>query len=351
MSTSEHSAVVAPVDAEEGEFHFEYTVHKGVFMQSEDETDDTKFDFKKTNFGLIPRSYPTDAHADDQRQWKRLEKYVRSLAATASWNERVKLLFLGRHGQGWHNVAETKYGTEAWDCYWSALDGADGITWADAHLTPVGEAQAKDVRDLWAAQIPLGIPLPEKYYVSPLTRTIQTADQTFSSLPLPATHAYKPLIKELLREALGIHTCDRRSTRSHIHTSFPHVVFEPGFAQNDHLWLPDYREPRSARRYRLAVLLDELFSATEEDGEGRREIFVSLTSHSGAIGSILQVLGHRAFALETGGVIPVLLSARRVSGKRAVPPKEPSDAPPLCPEPPPPTYSSHTAAAAADTEA
>lgn len=45
MSTSEHSAVVAPVDAEEGEFHFEYTVHKGVFMQSEDETDDTKFDF------------------------------------------------------------------------------------------------------------------------------------------------------------------------------------------------------------------------------------------------------------------------------------------------------------------
>lgn len=26
-----------------------------------------------------------------------------------------KLLFLGRHGQGYHNVAEEFYGTEMWD--------------------------------------------------------------------------------------------------------------------------------------------------------------------------------------------------------------------------------------------
>jgi len=26
-----------------------------------------------------------------------------------------KVLFLGRHGQGYHNVAEEFYGTEAWD--------------------------------------------------------------------------------------------------------------------------------------------------------------------------------------------------------------------------------------------
>ena len=49
---------------------------------------------------------------------------------------------------------------------------------------------------------------------------------------------------------------------------------------------------------------------------------------------MLEVLGHRKFALETGGVIPVVVRAERVQGKRAVPPWEPSDAPPKCEEPP-----------------
>ena len=131
--------------------------------------------------------------------------------------ERVKVLFLGRHGQGWHNIAESKYGTNAWDvcysssplgprregvltlgqCYWSMLDGADGITWADAVLTEVGQGQAKDVNQLWKEQLPKGMPAPETYYVSPLTRTIQTADLSFKGLPLPAGSPYQPHIKEV----------------------------------------------------------------------------------------------------------------------------------------------------------
>jgi broad specificity phosphatase PhoE len=124
--------------------------------------------------------------------------------------------------------------------------------------------------------------VPETWYVSPLTRTIETADTTFQNLDI----GYKPYIKELLREALGIHTCDRRSTKSEIENAFPHVTFEPHFHQNDDLWQNDYREPASARKYRLAMLLDDIF--TEDKG-----IWLSLTSHSGAIGSILDVLGHR----------------------------------------------------------
>ncbi len=31
-----------------------------------------------------------------------------------------KLVFAGRHGQGYHNVAESKYGTALWDSYWSS---------------------------------------------------------------------------------------------------------------------------------------------------------------------------------------------------------------------------------------
>jgi hypothetical protein len=138
---------------------------------------------------------------------------------------------------------------------------------------------------------------------------------------------YAPYIKELLREALGVHTCDRRSTKSYIAKTFPHVTFEPGFSEKDALWEADYREPSSARRYRLARFLDDLF------GEDPK-VFLSLTSHSGAIGSILEVVGHRRFALETGGVIPVVVKAVRVEGEREVPEKEPSEGPPVCKEPP-----------------
>ena len=69
------------------------------------------------NFGLINRTYPTDAAGDEEKEkhWTRFERYVRSLDATKKENERFKVLFLGRHGQGWHNVAESKYGTKAWD--------------------------------------------------------------------------------------------------------------------------------------------------------------------------------------------------------------------------------------------
>jgi len=69
---------------------------------------------RKQNFGLISRSYSTDSNAEEQ-QWKRFEKHVRSLEEAKQPNESYKVLFLGRHGEGWHNVAEKKYGTKAWD--------------------------------------------------------------------------------------------------------------------------------------------------------------------------------------------------------------------------------------------
>lgn len=282
---------------------------------------------KKQNFGLIDRSYPTDTSDSSSKIWPRFEQYIRSIASSTGPNESYKVLFLGRHGQGWHNVAESKYGTKAWDCYYSALDGHDGLVWADAHLTPAGAQQAKDVHTLWATQLPRGLPAPETYYVSPLTRTIQTAALSFANLPLPRDAPYAPYIAELLREALGVHTCDRRSTRTQIASAFPDVVFEPGFADADPLWEADYREPAGARRYRLASFLDDVFARDDK-------VFLSLTSHSGAIASILEAVGHRGFRLETGGVIPVFLKAERVEGSREVPPKEPSDAPPMCDGPP-----------------
>ncbi|KAF2271756.1 phosphoglycerate mutase-like protein [Westerdykella ornata] len=310
------------------DFHFKYTTVGGYFLQSEKDTDPDRFDFRKENFGLIDREYETDSGNEGGKKghWRRFERYVRHVNEKSELGVQFKVLFLGRHGQGWHNVAEAKYGTAAWNCYWSMLDGADGITWSDAHLTEIGHAQAQDVRQLWQSLLP-DIPAPESYYVSPLTRAIETADISFKGLELPNGKPYKPIIKELLREAIGVHTCDRRRSASEIQHAFPHVSLESGFSEEDPLWTSNFREPRKARKHRLAKLLDDVFA--HDDG-----VFLSFTSHSGAIRSILDAIGHREFGLETGGVIPVFVKAEVVKGARPAPPDEPSEGPPACPSPP-----------------
>jgi hypothetical protein len=39
------------------------------------------------------------------------------------------VLYVARHGQGYHNVAESQYGTPMWNCHWSLLNGDGKITW------------------------------------------------------------------------------------------------------------------------------------------------------------------------------------------------------------------------------
>ena len=118
-----------------------------------------------------------------------------------------------------------------------------------------------------------------------------------------------PTVKEFLRETTGLHTCDRRSSRTYIHATYPGYVIPPEFAEEDPLWSPEERESDSALDARVTRLLDDVF-ATD------RNTWVSFTSHSGAIAGLLRVLGHRAFALRTGAVLPVLVRAEIVRGQR-----------------------------------
>jgi broad specificity phosphatase PhoE len=215
---------------------------------------------------------------------------------------------VGRHGEGFHNVAESFYGTAAWDCYWSLQDGNETVTWADAHLTATGVAQAQKAHKFWASQIKdQKIPTPESYYSSPLTRCMETAKNTFSGLDLPSRHPFVPTIKELFREAIGAHTCDRRSSKTAIHQNFPTYLFEEGFKEEDPLWDPLLRETDSAQDARSKIVLDDVFSSDDAT-------YLSVSSHSGEIGSLLRVVGHRTFGLGTGQVIPVLVKAETVSG-------------------------------------
>lgn len=140
--------------------------------------------------------------------------------------------------------------------YWSKQDGNDSLTWADAHLTEQGIKQAQTANKFWASQMAKQrIPMPEKYYTSPLHRCLDTVNITFQDLQLPAQQPFIPEVKELLREVMGIHTCDRRSSRIYIHTNFPLYRIEPGFAEEDELWSPDVREDHSVHDVRTPPIV------------------------------------------------------------------------------------------------
>jgi len=70
------------------------------------------------NFGLIDCAYDTDAEYDpghEKTQWQRFEHKVFRLNRESGRNVQYKVLYMGRHGEGYHNVAEAYYGTPAWD--------------------------------------------------------------------------------------------------------------------------------------------------------------------------------------------------------------------------------------------
>jgi hypothetical protein len=154
-----------------------------------------------TNLGLINRSYPSDPSLDPSRpitQWERFEHYVNDLNVHSGSDVQYKVLYMGRHGEGYHNVAEAFYGTPAWDCYWSKLDGNETITWSDARITDIGASQALAANAFWKrALVEAKMPAPESYYTSPLDRCLATANLTFTGLNLPAGRPFQPIVKEV----------------------------------------------------------------------------------------------------------------------------------------------------------
>lgn len=225
-------------------------------------------------------------------------------------------------------------------CYYSLLTGNSTTTWADADLTPEGIRQAKVAHAYWASQSKeQKIHFPDAYYSSPLTRSLKTANLTFAGLipPLPAqpgsnAAAFVPQVKEGFREGISLHTCDRRRSRSYIEGLFPDWTFEEGFSEEDELWTGVRGETSEAQDLRSRRALDDIFNAQGPTGsvkkprggggagvpnydgdEDDKNLVISVTAHSGEITSILRVIGHREFKLNTGAVIPVLIRAEVVN--------------------------------------
>ncbi|RFU35071.1 hypothetical protein B7463_g1270, partial [Scytalidium lignicola] len=216
--------------------------------------------------GLIHRQYETDnlIRGPQKSTWERFAFYVEHLNTQNPGSTIYKVLYLTRHGLGYHNAFETKVGKTAWNDHWSHLNGDGQIIWADSKLNEDGIEQARWLGQFWIdAIVNENIHVPETIYTSPLTRALETTRLVFTDVVKEKEIKYKPIIKELLRERLTDHTCDRRSTSSWIKKQFPDFVIESALSEEDELWRKDRFETDDEHLARKQQVLEDIFMTDE----------------------------------------------------------------------------------------
>ncbi|KAI5961875.1 PMU1 [Candida pseudojiufengensis] len=250
------------------------------------ESSDVYFEQSDSNISPSDVNYTKNFGLKDQYSWKDVLDQT---------DEYHKLFFIIRHAFGVHqcNTPSTD-----WTCYWQTLDGYDGQVWADALLTQQGIDQSKKLSQ--QIKNTKDFPYPDHYYSSPLRRTLETWDYVWSDLTSKG-----PIIKEFARETYGIQTESKRHDKNYISLNWPHATFEQGFTTNDELWKSDKRETGQHRKYRAASVLNDIFDAHKDDK------VISLVSHSGLIGSILDVVGHRNYPVDNAVLIPILIQRKK----------------------------------------
>jgi broad specificity phosphatase PhoE len=273
--------------------------------------------FVYTNPSVSNDSLPAIAEnfgLEHGRSWKGLVHELRTLNANSGQTkEHFKLVYAARHGEGDHNVAEAKYGTEAWDAHWSLLTGdGQGNVWGpDPSLTQVGQGQAKDAAARWSELLRSSDPppMPTRFFSSPMVRAAETLELTFDGIAWPSPSSSKedmllapteerPRILECLREDFrDRHTCDQRSTRSTVEQRWKplgwHVDTE--MDEQDSLFASSYKESREVMAQRLADALSMVWSLSEGHD------VIDITSHSGAMQALFRAVGHDDFKPKTGG--------------------------------------------------
>ncbi|TCD63087.1 hypothetical protein EIP91_006014 [Steccherinum ochraceum] len=236
-------------------------------------------------------------------RWQKFEHAIAKL--NSGEGAKYKVIYLGRHGQGFHNLGKLKYGAEAWDTHWSYKDGDDEMTWGpDALLNETGRHQAIAAREAWRAEVPHGIPLPERCYSSPLRRALETWEITFGGPDEEAVlseEKRKVLVLENIREECRGHSCDKRSSRTDLLAAYPSpaYTFDPSVTEDDEYWRRDWVETDEDIQRRARYVLDAIF---QED-----DTYISITSHGGFINGLLSVIGRPSYSLPTGGVLPLVV--------------------------------------------
>jgi hypothetical protein len=120
-----------------------------------------------------------------------------------------------------------------------------------------------------------------------------------------------PIIKEGLRERLGVHTCDKRSTRSWIAGAFPYFRIEAGLSEEDELWQADRRETIEEHTERSARLLEEIF-------ENDKNETIALVAHSGTLMALFAATGWGKIPVAAGVLYPLLVCGTRIRNGEGV---------------------------------
>ncbi|EDO19619.1 hypothetical protein Kpol_1018p158 [Vanderwaltozyma polyspora DSM 70294] len=226
-----------------------------------------------------------------------------------------KLVVFARHGQGYHNAAIERYGEDVWNAKWALLDGDEYGNWVDSKLTPVGKKQVQTtgVNVLYPLTREIGFQ-PHAFFSSPMRRCLETFAESWNAcFQQLSQESYEETIRvkilENMRETLGRHTCDKRVDHSTTVSEYQpyslqsghtiHWHFEEDYPELDQLWLSDYRETVPEMDTRVKSGLIQIFKSI-----GKEEKFISVTCHSGVIGSVLRNLDHpRVDNLQTGNLV------------------------------------------------
>lgn len=187
------------------------------------------------------------------------------------------------------------------------MKDTDGVTtWFDSFLAPEGEKQARDLSTFWTDLTSKeNAPLPQKVYVSPLARCLQTCQFVYQPL-FPGS--FHPIVKEDLRERWTLHTCDKRRPRSWIEEKWVSqgYLIEDGFTEEDRLGSTERAETDEEHRVRKQRALEDIW-----DREGGRDV-VALVMHSIALRAILEVVGANVFKVREGTSVGLLVKGQRI---------------------------------------
>ncbi|KAF2867154.1 histidine phosphatase superfamily [Massariosphaeria phaeospora] len=289
-----------------------FEAQRGYFSHDHDPE---SWDFRATtlpSLGLLERNYPTDdnlwaeegqASEDvNHNQWSRFLRFILHLNEEGSGDKRYKLFIIIRHGQGLHNVKEAEVGREEWNRHWAKLPGDGVTTWLDAELTPKGEQQATEISAIWGMG---NIPPPQSVYSSPLRRCLRTTALAFAPC-INSEPATVPVVKDKLRERLGVHSCDQRSSRTWIAINYPNFEIEADFVEEDELWKADHRETLEEHAARTKELLNDIFTHDESQSVG-------LVAHSGAIMALFDATGWKKVPVAAGAVYPLFVARTRLT--------------------------------------
>ncbi|PPQ99271.1 hypothetical protein CVT26_014104 [Gymnopilus dilepis] len=236
---------------------------------------------------------------DSAERWTTFWRSIKQLNEYANGSIVYKVVFFGRHGEGWHNLHSSNKKT--------ALKNEDNgdLQW-DASLTQKGFLQAFNVQAVWAAEESLPnnteIGIPDLSFCSPLTRCLITHTITFA--PQLQDSRLHSVVDDLFREKIVSDPESRRRSKDYVNLRFNSLTvsqdFQPGM---DLRWNGRDGESVDDVNTRATAILQKIFWEKQEN-----KIFVSITGHHDITRAIFFELGKdlSSYYLHPGHVVPII---------------------------------------------